>query len=174
MTLEAIVIGLLLGAAVVMLVRRFYRSSMVDRTCGNCAHFDLEAGQELMRTHKAFMAASEDLAPWQMAQAHRKFEPNPEYVALRAELNDLLDAANSIPNDSEHYDERVASDAKIRELQARMEVMNPHQVASPSEQTTPDMLKLKWKDMGACEHHLECRYKSDSCSEFVALRRKTA
>lgn len=172
MALEHIVVGLLLGAAVVALVRHVYAMSSIERICGNCANFDLEAGQQLMQTHKAFLAASEDLAPWQMAQAHRKFEPNPEYLALRAELEEALDAANSIPNDAEHHDERAKSDTKLRELQARLEVMNPHQVANPDEQTTPGMLKLKWTDMGACHEQGECRYKSDSCEKWMRLRRK--
>ena len=139
-------------------------------TCGTCKHFDLEAGQTVMQTHKAFAAATGELPPWQMAQAHRKFEPNPQYLELRSSLNDELDKANQIPSDD--HEARSLSDARLRALQSEMALLNPHQVSAPEEQAPTEMLRLKWADMGACEHHRECRMSGDSCDAYVRLRTK--
>lgn len=40
--------------------------SSLGRTCSNCAHFDLDEGQGVMRTYPAFMAAASFLRPVEM------------------------------------------------------------------------------------------------------------
>ncbi len=128
---------------------------LVERTgvgrCATCNHFDLSAGQAALEANPAFQAASAVLAPWQMAR-ERKVKPNPEYVAVEAQLREAQ-AAGDVE--------------RSRELHDRLLTLDPGEVLPDEEQVEREMLALDWKKLGGCGLHRELRFATDACSDYV-------
>ncbi len=119
--------------------------------CETCNHFDLSAGQAALEANPAFQAASAVLAPWQMAR-ERKVKPNPEYVAVEAQLREAQ-AAGDVE--------------RSRELHDRLLTLDPGEVLPDEEQVEREMLALDWKKLGGCGLHRELRFATDACSDYV-------
>jgi hypothetical protein len=119
--------------------------------CATCNHFDLSAGQAALEANPAFQAASAVLAPWQMAR-ERKVKPNPEYVAVEAQLREAQ-AAGDVE--------------RSRELHDRLLTLDPGEVLPDEEQVEREMLALDWKKLGGCGLHRELRFATDACSDYV-------
>lgn len=122
------------------------------RECVMCRHWDLEYGQDLMRKHVPFAQAAEHVSPAQMAVPTRAFIPNPRYEEVRAELDRALDEG--------------APDARLRELQAELALLNPQILDEEQVNVDPSLERLRWSDFGCCMHHRELRAKGDTCEAF--------
>lgn len=123
-------------------------SGVPTRTCGSCEHFDQAGGQKIITMHPAFAEAAKIIPPWRMGRA-LKLKPNPEYLALSAEINATIDQQ------------------RAKELTKRLETLPPEIPLTPEEQVEPKVLHVEWSDFGACMHHQELRAKSDTCDRFV-------
>lgn len=116
--------------------------------CARCRFFGLEAGQRLMRSHGAFHAAAQTLAPWQMS-ASPTVTPNPEYVALEQALKAATEAGDV---------------EQSQELQARLLEVDPGTREDP--EVDPELVSLSWEDFGLCAKHKELRARTDGCDAF--------
>ncbi len=121
------------------------------RPCGDCRHFDLDAGQMIMGQTPDFVAATRHLLPWQMGRK-REVDYNPEYLELEAKLEQAI----------KDRDYTLQS-----ELTDKMMTMDPGRVRKPSEYVPPEMLRLKWQDFGACAQHEELRANTDTCADYA-------
>ncbi len=133
---------------------------LLVRACSDCAHFDLKAGQELMKSHAPFREVMQHIKPWQ-ASVERNFVPNPEYEAAQTTLEDLFRQHGDGILDASH-----PHHSEFREVQDRIELLNPQIEQAPMEYVDADMLKLRWTDFGLCTEHSECRAKEDSCPRW--------
>lgn len=144
--------------------------------CRNCKHFDLELGQKQMQKNKAFMAVTEVLEPWEVAQQAREWKANPAYTDCRKRLNAKLEELNLFQREpcedtqeaTLRRDTRLrALDLEVRELQTELDGYNPEILDETQYQELPSEVRnATWEQFGACLLLSEGRLEIDSCEQF--------
>lgn len=118
--------------------------------CASCKHFNLDAGQRIMRTQPAFFEATAHLEPYQMAR-QRKVRPNPEYDRLEALMLAASEAGEV--EDAEAYHRQLCE-------------LDPGEVEDDVENLSGAMLQTNWTQLGACGHLKELRFDHDACDAW--------
>lgn len=134
----------------------------VKRSCADCRHFNLEAGQHIMAGNPAFQAATRAIPPWRMGRVLKQ-RPNPKRAELIQARQAILDAVAAQGG--------VSDDAQARTLHGLdLELLNtPDTVPAPDEeQVGPELLHATWADMGACAKNEELRMRFDACEAFTS------
>jgi hypothetical protein len=121
-----------------------------SRTCAACRHFNVDAGQRLMRSQPAFFQATAHLEPWQMAR-QRKVAANPEYDRVEA----LMHAA-----------QEAGEVEEARALHDRLLELDPGTVEDDVDQLDEAMMNATWQDAGLCAKHRELRFGPDTCESW--------
>ena len=121
-------------------------------TCASCSHYNLDAGQRVMRTQPAFFAATSHLQPWEMAR-QRPVTPNPEYERIEALMLAAAEAGET---------------KEARKLHDALLALDPGELGELEGDVSPALLNTDWTKLGACARHQELRFASDVCAEHRA------
>jgi hypothetical protein len=125
--------------------------------CSTCRSWSHAMGQRHLQAAPAFLAASQWIQPWQMAQKR-----SPEWIAAETELStaqlELRSAEKAGMDVGDHLQARVA------ELSAKLKSLPEYLPMEKQEQ----MMKLTLDDFGLCTSRQELRAKVDTCDRYVA------
>jgi hypothetical protein len=151
--------GALLLVAVLSLTawfvsRRPSLEGALEGRCSGCQHWDWQVGQQALHAHRPFSLVMGELQPWEVGQTHREFVPNEEYQRVQRELAAALEAGD---------------DARMKELQDRLDVLNPRRVSEVSSKPPAEYRGLSWLDFGACTLDEVVTARTDTCRKYTLI-----